>query len=166
MINDITVIGANLPAHFVEPNLTSVTGTTHSLDFRPIGATRVVKNSTQLSEVDSDEGTSIGSTEFKIDVENKTIKFGTALVSGDNVQIEYDREPANMISRKKNDASKTQYGTFAKILNVPVMGSFAKFDMFQDETFDPDKILQDKDKAFFFTYKDINDNNKNPDLFN
>ncbi len=33
----------------------------------------------------------------------------------------------------------------AKILNVPVMGSFAKFDMFQDETFDPDKILQDKD---------------------
>ena len=119
LINDITVIGANLPAHFVEPNLTSVTGTTHSLDFRPIGATRVVKNSTQLSEVDSDEGTSIGSTEFKIDVENKTIKFGTALVSGDNVQIEYDREPANMISRKKNDASKTQYGTFAKILNVP-----------------------------------------------
>ena len=119
MINDITLIGANLPAHFVEPNLTGVTGTTHSLDFRPIGATRVVKNSTQLSEVDSDEGTSIGSTEFKIDVENKTIKFGTALVSGDNVQIEYDREPANMISRKKNDASKTQYGTFAKILNVP-----------------------------------------------
>ena len=119
LINDITVIGANLPAHFVEPNLTSVTGTTHSLDFRPTGATRVVKNSTQLSEVDSDEGTSIGSTEFKIDVENKTIKFGTALVSGDNVQIEYDREPANMISRKKNDASKTQYGTFAKILNVP-----------------------------------------------
>ena len=119
LINDITVIGANLPAHFVEPNLTGVTGTTHSLDFRPTGATRVVKNSTQLSEVDSDEGTSIGSTEFKIDVENKTIKFGTALVSGDNVQIEYDREPANMISRKKNDASKTQYGTFGKILNVP-----------------------------------------------
>lgn len=119
MINDITVIGANLPAHFVEPNLTGATGTTHALDFRPIGATRVVKNSTQLSEVDSDESTSIGATEFKIDVENQTIKFGTALVSGDNVQIEYDREPANMISRKKNDASKTQYGTFAKILNVP-----------------------------------------------
>ena len=64
MINDITIIGANLPAHFVEPNLTGVTGTTHSLDFRPIGATRVVKNSTQLSEVDSDQDTSINSSEF------------------------------------------------------------------------------------------------------
>jgi hypothetical protein len=119
MINDITLIGANLPAHFVEPNLTGVTGTTHSLDFRPIGATRVVKNSTQLSEVDSDQDTSINSSEFKVDVENKTIIFGTALSSGDNVQIEYDREPANMISRKKSDSSKSQYGIFAKILNVP-----------------------------------------------
>ena len=122
MINDITVIGANLPAHFVELPLTSwtnITGTTKSLTHRPIGATRVVKNSTQLSEVDSDESTSIGATEFKIDVENKTITFGTALVTSDQIIIEYDREPANMISRKKNDASKTQYGTFAKILNVP-----------------------------------------------
>ncbi len=119
MINDITLIGANLPAHFVEPNLTGVTGTTHALDFRPVGATRVVKNSTQLSEVDSDESTSIGATEFKIDVENKTIKFGSALSSGDNVQIEYDREPSNMITRKKSDASKSEYGVFAKILNVP-----------------------------------------------
>ena len=34
----------------------------------------------------------------------------------------------------------------AEILNVPVIGSFAKFDMsIQDETFKPDQILHDKD---------------------
>jgi len=129
LINDITVIGANLPAHFVELPLTSwtsITGTTKSLTHRPIGATRVTKNNIQMIEVDSDESTVIpadvnatNTYYYKMDVENKTITFGTALVNSDQIIIEYDREPANMISRKKNDASKTQYGTFAKILNVP-----------------------------------------------
>ena len=129
LINDITVIGANLPAHFVELPLTSwtsITGTTKSLTHRPIGATRVTKNNIQMIEVDSDESTVIpadvnatNTYYYKMDVENKTITFGTALVNSDQIIIEYDREPSNMISRKDNNASKTQYGTFAKILNVP-----------------------------------------------
>lgn len=129
MINDITVIGANLPAHFVELPLTSwtnITGTTKSLTHRPVGATRVTKNNIQMIEVDSDANTPIPADNtttntyyYKMDVENKTITFGTALVTSDQIIIEYDREPANMISRKKDDASKSQYGIFAKILNVP-----------------------------------------------
>ena len=129
MINDITIIGANLPAHFVELPLTSwtnITGTTKSLTHRPVGATRVTKNNIQMIEVDSDANTPIPADNtttntyyYKMDVENKTITFGTALVTSDQIIIEYDREPANMISRKKNDASKSQYGIFAKILNVP-----------------------------------------------
>ena len=129
MINDITIIGANLPAHFVELPLTSwtnITGTTKSLTHRPVGATRVTKNNIQMIEVDSDANTPIPADNtttntyyYKMDVENKTITFGTALVSSDQIIIEYDREPANMISRKKDNASKSQYGVFAKILNVP-----------------------------------------------
>lgn len=129
MINDITIIGANLPAHFVELPLTSwtnITGTTKSLTHRPVGATRVTKNNIQMIEVDSDANTPIPADNtttntyyYKMDVENKTITFGTALVSSDQIIIEYDREPANMISRKKDDPSKSQYGVFAKILNVP-----------------------------------------------
>ncbi len=125
LVNDITVIGAALTPHYVEPQLTGATGTTHALDFRPIGSVRVIKNGTQLSQVDDDLNTSIGASEFKIDLENQNIIFGSALIGGDTVDIEYDREPANMTTRKENSASKTEYGVFAKKIDVPQIRTVA-----------------------------------------
>ena len=125
LINDITVVGNNLPIKFHEAqmDITDQTVATFNLTHNPIGGLRVDDTGTLLNQIKDDPATTPSAGEYQVDVENATLTLGTALTGGDTLDIEYEYEADNVLTKKDNSASKTENGIHAKKINIPQLRS-------------------------------------------
>ena len=152
LINDITIVGTNLPIKFHESQMAvgdsqGAAGLVFDLTHNPIGGLRVDDTGVLLNQIGDDPTTSPGAGEYQIDVENATLTLGTALTGVDTLDIEYEYEATNILTKKDDTNSKTEYGVYAKKLNVPQIRSVADIA--------GDKGLETLATRFIALFKDV-----------